>query len=218
MRSAIIQNTPFNPPSLLSEFLTQQNATYSIFTPTNLSNLDLREFDSLILLGGSPNASDDKAYPYLALERQLILDANNLGKKVLGICLGAQLAAVALGGSSQPTKSCEFGWTKIELSKNKFFQNVNPLFFESHGDWIQVPNNVDVIAQNAKGIQAFTFENITALQFHPETDYLQAKRFCSRLCVWEEKFYNSRKQLDFANTHAQKIRENAFQLFNNILA
>lgn len=211
----IIQNHPADPSGLLGDFFRQNNISFQVdFQP--MQKLDLAKFDALVILGGPPNAKQDKEYPYLVEEKRLILEANSLGKKVLGICLGAQLAAVALGGNSSPIGIQEFGWTSLDFAKNKSFQNITPLFFESHADWITVPNGVEVIARNANGIQAFTFENITGVQFHPEVNQKIAGKMAARLPEWKRKSFNARKHLQYAEKNAEKLRENAFKLFENI--
>ena len=72
-------------------------------------------FDALLVLGGVMNAHDDDAYPYLADVAALIRDFHGEARPVLGICLGAQLIARALGGRAYPHTVPELGFVPLTL-------------------------------------------------------------------------------------------------------
>ena len=77
----------------------------------------LTDHDGLVVLGGEMGANDDAAYPWLTATKELIRDAVDTDRPLFGICLGHQLAAVALGGSAAPNPAgrqigvFDVGWT-----------------------------------------------------------------------------------------------------------
>ena len=72
--------------------------------------------DELVVLGGAMDFDETDAYPHLARTMDLLADAAAIAP-ALGICLGAQLAAAALGGRAYPGPAGEeIGWTKVELT------------------------------------------------------------------------------------------------------
>ena len=74
-------------------------------------------FDGLLVLGGEMNAHDDDEYPYLAHVAALIRDFHGAARPVLGICLGAQLIARALGGRAYPHSVPELGFVPVTLNR-----------------------------------------------------------------------------------------------------
>ncbi len=86
-----------------------------------------KEFDAIIITGGRDSIGDSKYFPYLEIEAQFLLRAMNLRVPILGICLGCQIIADALGGIVS-VSSFELGWIKITLTTeglgNPLFRNV----------------------------------------------------------------------------------------------
>ncbi len=96
---AIVQHQDECPPGRLAGWLTQAGAELIVVRPDLGHALpDPDAVDGLIVLGGVMGATDDSVAPWLPAVRRLIADAAASGVPTLGICLGHQLAAVALGG------------------------------------------------------------------------------------------------------------------------
>jgi len=136
----------------------------------------LPEFDLLIIMGGMMGAYEDEAFPWLVIEKKLIREAIETGRKVLGICLGAQLIASALGANVYKNDHSEIGFHQVKPLQDfhKVFSDSSGdlKFFQWHGDTFDLPDGACLIAtsENVKN-QAFTWKNnVTALQFHPEMD------------------------------------------------
>ncbi|MHC1773875.1 MAG: type 1 glutamine amidotransferase [Lentimicrobium sp.] len=150
--------------------------SYHYWDQNNVLN-SLPEFDLLIIMGGLMGAYEEETYPWLKTEKRLIREAIDSGKKVLGICLGAQLIASALGASVYKNDYAEIGFhpvRPINTCPSAFLPAVGEelCFFQWHGDTFDLPDGACLIATSAQvKNQAFTFgDHVTALQFHPEMD------------------------------------------------
>lgn len=134
------------------------------------------DFDALVIMGGPMSIHDENLYPWLGMEKKLIKDTIDRGKKVLGICLGSQLVAHCIGGRVYPNLYREIGW--FPITKKFFFHSWFPLFDERdemtvlhwHGDTFELPAGaVQLFSSEACENQAFTFEDhVVGLQFHLE--------------------------------------------------
>src|SRR5690606_11071191 len=99
----------------------------------------LESFDWLVVMGGPMGVNDEGDYPWLAAEKQLIKQAIAAGKRVLGVCLGAQLIAQVLGARVAPNTHREIGWFAINSTPaaadtpwGEVFAS-NPVVFHWHG-------------------------------------------------------------------------------------
>lgn len=136
----------------------------------------LDSFDWLIVMGGPMSTSDEAAYPWLVREKQAIRQAITHGKRVLGICLGAQLIAEMLGGQVYPNPQKEIGWFPIELTgvgkRSSLFGFLPPRLdvFHWHGDTFDLPPGaVHIARSDACANQAFVYgARVVGLQFHME--------------------------------------------------
>ena len=135
------------------------------------------EYDMLVVMGGPMGAYDEKDHPWLAGEKKAIEAAVAAGKSVLGICLGAQLLSVALGGSVSRNPVPEIGWFKVEMTPQGLAE---PVFagmpqsyyaFHWHGDTFSIPPGaVHAASSAACAHQAFVYQHkVVGLQFHLET-------------------------------------------------
>jgi GMP synthase-like glutamine amidotransferase len=138
---------------------------------------ELSNFDCLIILGGSMGVYDEDNFQWLKDEKLFISNAISANKKVLGICLGAQLIATCLGAKVVTAKSKEIGWFPVYPTQAcesitwlyELFKD-NPIVFHWHGDQFQIPNNCsNLLLSVANTNQAFYYgENVIGLQFHLE--------------------------------------------------
>jgi GMP synthase-like glutamine amidotransferase len=137
---------------------------------------ELAEFDGLIVLGGPMSVNDVDLYPWLKQEIRLIADTIAGGKPVLGICLGAQLIAKALGASVYKNEHKEIGWFPVErvlFSRPNLMETLLPEqaeVFQWHGETFDLPAGVTHLATSRVcANQAFLFANhVVGLQFHLE--------------------------------------------------
>lgn len=132
--------------------------------------------DLLIVLGGPIGVHDTDSHPFLHAEKEAVARRADLGRPMLGICLGAQLIAEALGAEVRPTGAVEIGYAPLELttlglaSPLRSLQGVPVLHW--HGDAFTIPDGADHLARTP-GFpnQAFRTETTLALQFHLEADH-----------------------------------------------
>jgi GMP synthase-like glutamine amidotransferase len=134
-------------------------------------------FDWLMVMGGSQHAWDIQNNPWLQAEKKFLKDVLAEGKIILGICLGAQLLAEALGGRTFPNKHEEIGWHEVSLNQQGrssfLFENAPSSFiaFHWHSDHFSLPRDCTTLAYSkASENQAFVCSTrpVVGLQFHPE--------------------------------------------------
>jgi GMP synthase (glutamine-hydrolysing) len=137
---------------------------------------DVNEILGLAVMGGPMSVNDVEKYPYLAYEPDWIRQTVNLGIPLLGICLGAQLIAKALGAKVYPNEIKEIGWYPLELTRaaadDRLFAGCGPKMtvFQWHGDTFDLPSGAVHLAQSPLcRNQAFRVgPSAYGLQFHIE--------------------------------------------------
>jgi GMP synthase (glutamine-hydrolysing) len=132
--------------------------------------------DLLVVLGGPIGVYDQQNYPFLTDEMACVGQRLAARKPVLGICLGAQLMAAALGARVYPgERGAEIGWAPLEAAQHPpawFAPLLEPEIsvFHWHGDTFDLPTGARHLAQSALyAQQAFAVGDFAlGLQFHPE--------------------------------------------------
>jgi GMP synthase (glutamine-hydrolysing) len=133
----------------------------------------VREIDPslLVLLGGPVGAYEDQDYPFLEVEKALVRERISQQRPLLGICLGAQVIAAALGARVYPGPAKEIGWGPVEVSAvGSALDALTGPVLHWHGDTFDLPDGaVHLASTPACRNQAFALGAHTlALQFHPE--------------------------------------------------
>lgn len=134
------------------------------------------EPDLLVVLGGPIGVYMDRAYPFLSREKAFIAERLLRGKPTLGICLGAQLIAAALGARVYPSGHTEIGFAPIALTPAGAASPLRHLadgpVLHWHGDTYDLPAGAAHLASTALvAQQAFAIgDSVLALQFHPEAE------------------------------------------------
>ncbi len=176
MNAHYLQHVSFEGLGSIESWL--ETAGYKItktqfFKSANLPELD--EIDLLIVMGGPMSVNDEDEFPWLAREKQFIRDIIKSGKSVLGVCLGAQLIASAMGARVYRNAVKEIGWFPIQgtPSTDRTTFNFPPTaeVFHWHGETFDLPSGTIRLARS-QGCenQAFQFgRSVIGLQFHLET-------------------------------------------------
>jgi len=130
--------------------------------------------DLIIAMGGPMSANDETTLPWLRPEKQFIKDAVEQGVPVLGVCLGAQLIAAALGARVYASPVKEVGWFPIEGTPgmaDSFSFPAKCTVFHWHGETFDLPAGAVRLARSAAcANQAFQIgRHVIGLQFHLET-------------------------------------------------
>lgn len=143
----------------------------------------LDSFDVLVVMGGPMGVYDENEHPWLAAEKAFLLSCINAGKKIIGICLGAQLIACVLGAPVTRNPHREIGWFPLSIPAAasdhpiaKILANCSQVF-HWHGDTFALPKDAVLLASSkACAHQAFAIgNNIVAFQFHLETTHASAQ-------------------------------------------
>ena len=136
----------------------------------------LQSPDLVIVLGGPIGVYEGNAYPFIAHEVAAIADRVAADKPILGICLGAQMMAAALGARVAPGLHKEIGWAPLTLTAAGENSVLAPLsatpVLHWHGDNCELPADCSLLGSTAHcPVQAFVrVPSQLALQFHLETD------------------------------------------------
>ena len=136
------------------------------------------DFDALVLMGGSMSVNDEGRYDWLRPEKQLVRDSLAAGKKILGICLGAQMIASALGAPVTRNPEKEIGWFPVEATdagwRHPFWLGLPRALpvFHWHGETFGLPEGaVQLLRSAACEQQGYAIgTQALALQCHPEVD------------------------------------------------
>lgn len=149
----------------------------------DLAAVDPLAADLLVVLGGPIGVWQQDRYPFLVEELRLIEQRLAAGRPLLGVCLGAQLVATALGASVGRMACKEIGFAPISLTEAGRQSALAPLaegpVLHWHGDQFELPEGARLLASSELcPHQAFAWgEQVLALQFHAETN-------CATLESW----------------------------------
>ena len=185
----VFQHVPFEPLGTLDPLLKDAGfrIRYVNFGREPEQRPQLDRYEALIVLGGPMNTDQINTYPNLLTEVEIIREAVEEGMSVLGICLGAQLLAKALGGSVSRNEVREIGWCDVEMTEAGLQDPVLSTFaptqevFQWHEDGITLPSGCELLASSpASPVQAFRYgEHAYGFQFHLEANRPLIERWLS---------------------------------------
>ena len=180
----------------------------------NWENLSLD--DNYIILGGHMGSYDDQKFTYLQEEKEWLKYAINSNAKILGICLGSQLIADAMGGAAFLSKNIEFGFKNLEflIDDSLFDDFKNTKVFSWHRDTFNIPPEATLIAKTEYP-QIYSIKNSLALQFHPEIKLdLFENWYDSDLSKEELANYDVHSELNYLKDNYQQLEKTMHNFYN----
>ena len=176
MRAHYFQHVPFEGLGSIAPWLAE--AGFEITNTRFFESAvlpDLNEIDLLVVMGGPMSVNDEAELPWLVQEKRFIREAIEAGKPVLGICLGAQLIAGAMGAGIYRNPVKEIGWLPIQgMAANDgavFRFPATEKVFHWHGETFDLPPGATLLAKS-EGCENQAFQlgrSVIGLQFHLET-------------------------------------------------
>jgi len=176
----VVQHAEVESPGLIGEILPARGHTLRVLraflgevVPDSLEGVA-----GLVLMGGPMGVYEEDRYPFLRAEVRLIEEALRRDLPVLGVCLGSQLLATALGARVRPGPDPEVGWLPVELEaaaeEDRLFSGLPRRFvaFHWHGDVFDLPAGATGLARSERTPhQAFRYgDRAYGLLFHLEVD------------------------------------------------
>jgi GMP synthase-like glutamine amidotransferase len=220
MNVHIIQHVDFEKPGLIEDWANENNHIIS-FTHLYKNQLspDLNNFDLLIIMGGPMGVYDFDKYPWISKELDFIRKCVEKNKAILGICLGAQLLASALGARVYEGPNKEIGWLPVSWKKSPI-NNIPDQHnvFHWHGDTFDIPNGATHLA-SSKGVpnQAFIYNNnVIGLQFHLEVNS-QSVDLMLKNCIddlTDGKYVQSIEEIKNGSSFSQINKEYLWSILN----
>jgi GMP synthase (glutamine-hydrolysing) len=185
MSVLILKNVAGEGPGTIEDFLAERKVPFRVVEMYREDLPPYADMRTLVIMGGPMSVNEGSIYPYLAREEELVREFLEEGKSVLGICLGAQVMAKALGAKVYPGAEKEIGWYDIELRGEAIG---DPLMtrlanhpragdfwkifkvFHWHGETFDIPPGAERLANSALyENQAFRYGKAAyAFQFHIE--------------------------------------------------
>jgi GMP synthase-like glutamine amidotransferase len=181
MRARILQHVPFESPRSIATTLRSLGATVET---TRLCAGEVlpaaTDVDLLVVMGGPMSVNDEADYPWLVDEKALVADAIVNDRAVLGVCLGAQVIASALGYSVFKNREPEIGWFPIQptVEGEAMGLSGSSRVFHWHGETFDLPAGATLLASSAGcANQAFAIgPRVLGLQFHLEVTPADVRR------------------------------------------
>lgn len=174
-RALVLQHVWENPPGSLGDILQKYMIAYDLVDVETDPLPAPDKYDVVVALGGSQHAYDDEKHPYFVQEKALLRKIIELDIPYLGICLGAQLLARALGASVKQHTITEIGFFDVQLTEAG---KADPLYaglpgyqkvFHWHEDIFDLPQGAIHLATSKNTAnEAFRYRRAYGIQYHIE--------------------------------------------------
>lgn len=167
-RVLFVQHQADCPPGHVGERLLQRGAHIEVVRAERAELPDPRRYDLIVSLG-SYRSADDDSVPHIRRERDLLAAAVESGVGVFGICFGAQLLSLVLGGQVHPARGGpEIGWLEVDTEPTAAGLLDKGPWLVWHLDVMTTPPGGVELARTEVGTQAFVHGAHLGVQFHPE--------------------------------------------------
>ncbi len=204
MHAVCLQHVPFEGPGALATYLATRGASLKCYLVPK-DGLPQDPGDLLLVMGGPMSVNDPDSW--IDEETSFIRSAITAGKPILGICLGSQLIAKALGAAVRAGPAIEIGMTPVRLTQegrqDPVFRTFTDTFnvFEWHGEIFDLPRGAVALAGSAIApLQAFRYgSHVYGVLFHMEMEQEGIEALC-RECS---------PDIERANTTAHLVKTGA---------
>lgn len=175
-KSVIFTHDSRTDAALLEVVLRERGFEISVLLTKEekIDDVKAAEADFLLVMGGPMGVYEAQDYPFLKTEIRIIRERLEAQKPMLGICLGSQLMAAALGEKVyKGPQGPEFGWLPIKITeegRKHPARHLDGIVMQSHGDTFDLPRGAALLASSLKyANQAFSYgRSALAIQCHPE--------------------------------------------------
>jgi GMP synthase (glutamine-hydrolysing) len=185
-RAVAIRHVGFEDLGTLEPWLVREGHEVEVLDAgkDDLSLVESRPCDLLVVLGGPISVNDRETFAFIDQEQEIIRKRLLEDEPTLGICLGAQLMASALGSRVFPGEAIEIGWAPVQLTRAGQLHPLRHLDAETptfhwHGETFDLPAGAHLLGSTPIcPNQAFSYgERGLALQFHPEVTGASLERW-----------------------------------------
>lgn len=172
----IVKHVPWEGPHRIADALTRRELEIDTRCTLEGDRLpEINEVSGAVFMGGPMNVDEVERFPGLLVEREWIADAVRAGLPVLGVCLGSQLIARALGSAVTPGPAPEIGWAPVTIhsESDPLARHLAPStqVLHWHGDVFALPDGGELLASSAHTeVQGFRVNNAWGFLFHAEAD------------------------------------------------
>lgn len=234
-RLLVFQHTPWEGPGrFLLQAAKKNNVELEIVKLWRQTIPPLNSFDGLVVLGGKPNADEEDKFPFLALEKEIIKKSISQDRPYLGICLGHQLLAEALGAKISENYCASIGFTEGFLTtKGKQHPILKKIpvrlpLFKWHSQAIAqpAPGHIEVLATSAEclfeAISVAGRPHIVGIQFDNNAAAVSdVEKYVTKDYKWiasfKGKFINPAAILADAKKHQRVLPRHFSRLFTNFI-
>jgi GMP synthase (glutamine-hydrolysing) len=228
-RIIVFQHVAYEPLGTLDPLIRSQKhrVRYVNFGRTPNAIPSIEGYDALIVLGGPMNIGEEKEYPHLETEKRLIKQAIERDMAVLGICLGAQLIAAAMGAKVYKAEQSEIGWYPMNATEIGGNDPVVGNFddeekiFQWHGFTFDLPPHAELLVKGRQlPNQAFRIKhNVYGFQFHLEANGALIERWLNLPSHRKELgLEDSQNKIEDISERTVQVLDRSLQLSQQVFA